>query len=265
MKSFTVLYEEIKNKDEASTYFYVIFFVRRILLAVVMVLFYTNSWVQITICIITSLTVLIYLVWVMPYKESIINKFSIFNEIWVFACCWTLLSYDIIYDDQSIVQGTTTFQLNISWVIIASSILCLSVNWIYLLPLKFYETFILIKNTTKKIANYIFKRKESKISKYLYPQSLNFLEPKELHLNSKDTKILNDTGKLNFKPNSFIEEHKRFDNTHDGTANISTNTVNIISNETLYPKENKFELDQRNQIKVLDNYQDGNILQFTFN
>ena len=43
MKSFTVLYEEIKNKDEASTYFYVIFFISRILLAVVMELFYTNS------------------------------------------------------------------------------------------------------------------------------------------------------------------------------------------------------------------------------
>ena len=77
---YSALFEEIKHHDQNSLFYYIIFFARRIIFAFGLVMFYQNSQAQILVCIMSSVSVLIYLFMVMPYKARILNVFTIFNE-----------------------------------------------------------------------------------------------------------------------------------------------------------------------------------------
>ena len=76
--------------------------------------------------------------------------------------------------------------------------------------------------------------------------------------NITDGKIINESSGMPFKTNILKEDLKRFENTYDRTANISNNTINMISNDVLYPKSNKFESKFKNQIKIIEN-NEGNL------
>ena len=162
-----------KINKESATYFYIIFFIRRIIFAFAMVFLYTISEIQVAIWICTSILFLMYLVVFTPYKASILNRFSIFNELWVFICSCSLLAFSSIEFESNQTTQTTTTQDYCGWIIIVSSSWCLIWNCVFLFPVKLYETFVLVKKIASKINSFIFKKAKNKIGKCynLFPNS----------------------------------------------------------------------------------------------
>lgn len=81
LPNYSALFEEVNNKNPIATYYYFVFFVRRLLFACGLVLFYQGAASQMAVCIFTSFFVAAYLVAAVPYKAKVLNRFTIFNEL----------------------------------------------------------------------------------------------------------------------------------------------------------------------------------------
>lgn len=168
LNNFTALFSEVKNKSEPATYFTVIFFARRLIFASGLVIFHEVSPGQIWVWVASTAIMLYYLITIQPFKDDILNKFSIFNEFCVGGCCLLLLVFDQVKSDTDISkQRTNNLHENAGWGMILIVVLCLCVNFIYLIPVKLYETFILGKNGVKRLRNVWRNESQSKVSKYI--------------------------------------------------------------------------------------------------
>lgn len=167
LENYTALFMEINNKHEAATYFYILFFVRRIALAFGFVFFYMVPPVQICICVCSSGMMIYYLSVVKPYKENILNVSSIFNESCVFACSFCLIWFTPIKIDGDN-EDPTSRQVNLGWVIIIFISIGLVGNFMYLFPVKLYETYMITKHMYRKIKEFLRRRQRVKIGKFSY-------------------------------------------------------------------------------------------------
>ena len=172
LENFSALFMEVDNKSEPATYFYVLFFGRRMVFSFGLVAFYMVAHAQVSICIVSSGFLLFYLVMIRPYKEKILNIYSIFNEICTFFCSLFLLAFDPIE-----IEGTTKSfsnnQIYAGWGVVAMISLCLIGNFVYLFPVKMCETYVLLKALPKKLKEICRRSKNDKIRKF--KQILTFI------------------------------------------------------------------------------------------
>lgn len=115
---FSWLFSDIDAKKPGAIYFYIVFFMRRFIFSLGIILFYNSPEPQICICLFWSWSVLLYFMNVMPYQAKILNIYSIFNEFWVLTCsvCLAFFEFNKIDTDETPV---TSSDINLGWFIIS--------------------------------------------------------------------------------------------------------------------------------------------------
>jgi hypothetical protein len=128
-------YEEFNSGSKLSFYFYSLFFIRRLLLAVSFHLLYNNPDYQILIIVTSCWITTIYIIFIRPYKLKSINYFQILNEINIsLGYSFTgLLFFDELIDSLTmswIVLGCMYLSYIIHLMQTLSAFIKISINWI---------------------------------------------------------------------------------------------------------------------------------------
>lgn len=108
------LYEKIDTSRSASSVFIVLFFLRRFVYALSMVTLQSYQSLQISLLLLQSVLMLLYLLSVRPFNHGYLTNLEIFNEICVLACAYHLIAYTNFQPDPAIGYEAGTSMISIT-------------------------------------------------------------------------------------------------------------------------------------------------------
>lgn len=161
-ESCSCLYIEIDRNKPSAVYFFIFFFMRRLIFWIGIVWFYNTAAAQIPIWIATSAGFMLYSIVVRPYKYKTLNFFSLVNEIWIFFASFTLLFFEFHQKDQD-PTSSSQFQIVMGWALISLIGVWAWINFLYLVPIKAYESAILLTRVSKYVFYVLYKCKFSDV------------------------------------------------------------------------------------------------------
>ena len=87
----------------------------------------------------------------MPYKHSIINKFAIFDEVCFIFGWMTLLFFKENKLDINEESSVSTLEYATGWVFVSFIWILWAINFVFLIPMKMFESYLIIKAFLKSL------------------------------------------------------------------------------------------------------------------
>lgn len=93
------MFESIKRENKLSSFYNLVFIVRRLVISIFFVFLDYFTVAQLSIVLFSSFSVILYMNLVRPYKDSFLNNLEIGNEICILTLSYLMLSFSDLQPD----------------------------------------------------------------------------------------------------------------------------------------------------------------------